>query len=193
MKSQYGTSLSESQSYISYNTGKHSGLSLILLSNTSEYCGSTFGFGGFLAFVHEKLSEPMLTSMKPIVLSPGFSISVAMTLTQNERKTESFGYCKTRMNLPMFNGTVNYRSKDYYWISCLTEKILKKCACLPSYSPRGYAWLKTDFPEIQFRGPRKWIDWCGANPSLFESEINCLSSLEKRELRIDYGLLPGES
>lgn len=180
-KTAYGTSVNESTVFISFETGLSSGLSLVLLSNSSDYCGSVQERAGFTAVVHDRSAEPLLQMSKDIRLSPGFIANVAMTLQKTERQTESFGYCKSSLYLRMYKAVVPYTSSDFYTQNCLSEGILLRCGCLPFYTPRTNNFIYEEFPEII--GPQNRsisIPTCGLSGSL--DELNCQTSVENNLL-----------
>lgn len=187
----YGTSISELKTFISKSTGLRSGFSITLLSNTSEYCGTPLEQGGFIAFVHDNNAEPLMELSTDINLSPGWDTKVAMSLTKTERKTESYGYCKTRMNLNMFKGLVDYSDKDLFTQNCISYAIMATCKCLPFYVPRGNSFMRTNFPEIKFPENSSditypsWVTGCGSEVKTVFADIGCQGEVERKKLRSD--------
>lgn len=192
-KTAYGTSINESKTFVTHNVGLKSGLSLVLLTNSSDYCASDQESAGFKIVIHDRSAEPLLQLSDDIRLSPGFITNIALSLRKTLRKTESYGFCKSSMNLRMYKGIVPYTNSDFFSQNCISEYILIHCGCLPFYSPRTITLHYDEFPEMAFKPDNLslQIQVCGISGG--KIELDCQIALERKLLRADsicYHLIP---
>ncbi len=90
---------------------------------------------GMAAMVHDPRIQPFLSTKPLTMLPPGFVTNVAITFRRNQRNTESIGKCRSHLGMKWFPGTTDYINKDSYIINCLTDIVVRKCHCLPYFTP----------------------------------------------------------
>lgn len=128
----FGPSIYQVQNLYEINTGRTSGLKLLLNANQNESCGSfEIRYGaGFSVFIHDPLSQTSLQVQSMVSLSPGYKydILVRPTLRDQRNFSESLGKC-TSDDYNFLNPSSAYNQEACIQ-TCLFESIWTSCNCL---------------------------------------------------------------
>lgn len=118
--------------------GRRGGFQLFMTVNQSQYCipaGQTTA--EFIVGIHDRNSEPAMSTKRLIDLPPGFAVNVGIRISKIVRNTENWPTekCYSHVDMKLYPSTKEYRNSDDWRRSCLSYKIWENCGCFQYYTP----------------------------------------------------------